>query len=114
MFVYLILDIWFICIKLLEDEDVYIRKEFVLDVQKRFFQFRIRFYVGIVFFQVEKVIELSFEYFILIFGNWERYFDYFLRWVFDVVSYVVFKGDFVRRVFDKEIDNYYEEKLFVC
>lgn len=112
---YLILDIWFTCIKLLEDEDAYIRKELALDVQRCFPpKFRGRSLAVVVPAQVEKVIELCFEFLSSNYGHWEGYFDYLLRWISDAASYVVPEGDLVRRVFDKEIDNYHEEKLLIC
>lgn len=115
MFAYLILDTWFTCIKLLEDEDASIRKELALDIQKCFpEQFRSQFHSGLVPSQVEIVMELSFEFLTAVFGRWERYFDYLLRWVLDAASYAVPNGDLVRRVFDKEIDNHHEEKLLIC
>ncbi|XP_021765907.1 thyroid adenoma-associated protein homolog [Chenopodium quinoa] len=111
----LLLDIWFTCIKLLEDEDVFIRKELALEVQKCFPpKFRGRTLAVVVPAQVERVLELCFEFLSLNFGHWDRYFDYLLRWISDSVSYVVPKDDLVRRVFDKEIDNYHEEKLLIC
>ncbi|KAL9233763.1 hypothetical protein vseg_008718 [Gypsophila vaccaria] len=115
MYASLILDIWFTCIKLLEDEDVNIRKELALAVQKCFpEQFRSRVLAGLVPAQVEKVLELSFEFLSSVFGHWDIYFDYLLRWVLEASSCVVSEGDMVKRVFDKELDNYHEEKLLIC
>ncbi|KAK9682390.1 hypothetical protein RND81_10G070300 [Saponaria officinalis] len=115
MYGFLILDLWFTCIKLLEDEDVNIRKELALDVQKCYpEQFRSRFLAGLVPAQVEKVIELSFEFLSSVFGHWDVYFDYLLKWVLEASSCIVPEGDMVKRVFDKELDNYHEEKLLIC
>lgn len=115
MFAFLILDVWFTCIKLLEDEDVGIRKELALDIQKCFPEkFRSRSHAGLVPSQVEKVVELSFEFLTSVFGHWDQYFDYLFSWVLDAASYAVPKGDLVKRVFDREIDNHHEEKLLVC
>ncbi|XP_074268645.1 uncharacterized protein LOC141592008 [Silene latifolia] len=114
-FGFLILDLWFTCIKLMEDEDVTIRKDLASDVQKCFpEQFRSRFFAGLVPAQVEKVIELSFQFLSSVFGHWDQYFDYLLKWVLKASSWVVPECDMVRRVFDKELDNYHEEKLLIC
>ncbi|KAK2655045.1 hypothetical protein Ddye_008097 [Dipteronia dyeriana] len=110
-----VLDIWFTCIKLLEDEDDGVRQRLAKDVQKCFCskRFGSSSLAGEVPTQVEKVIELSFEYLSSIFGSWMEYFDYLLRWVLKTASHVVSEGDLVRRVFDKEIDNHHEEKLLI-
>ncbi|KAL5739037.1 hypothetical protein ACOSQ2_028217 [Xanthoceras sorbifolium] len=110
-----VLDIWFACIKLLEDEDDGIRQRLAKDVQKCFCskRFASSSLAGEVPTQVEKVIELSFEYLSSIFGSWIEYFDYLMRWVLNAASHVVSEGDLVRRVFDKEIDNHHEEKLLI-
>lgn len=116
LFAYQILDIWFTCIKLLEDEDVDLRQKLALDVQKCFPNgFRTVSQSGFVPAQVEKVMELSLEFLSSTFGNWAVYFDYLVKQVFDAASYGVVSGeDLIRRVFDKEIDNYHEEKLLIC
>ncbi|GAB2287907.1 hypothetical protein Dimus_022262 [Dionaea muscipula] len=118
MLAYQILDAWFMCIKLLEDEDVVLREQLALDVQKCFHdglgdssdQAR----TAPVPTQVEKVIELSFEFLSSIFGHWDVYFEYLSCWVLNAAGFVVPQGDLVRLVFDKEIDNYHEEKLLIC
>lgn len=104
-----ILAIWFTCIKLLEDEDVELRRKLAVDVQKCFGSKKSGENA-----QVEKVIELSFEHLSSIFGNWLEYFNYLSQWVLDAASCVISAGDLVRRVFDKEIDNHHEEKLLIC
>ncbi|GMH05126.1 hypothetical protein Nepgr_006966 [Nepenthes gracilis] len=117
MLAYQILDIWFTCIKLLEDEDASLRQMLALDVQKCFpDRFRSSSPARTVPAQVEKVIELTFEFLSSIFGHWYVYFDYLSRWVLNAAtSYVVPGGDDpVRQVFDKEIDNHHEEKLLIC
>ncbi|KAL3629358.1 hypothetical protein CASFOL_026580 [Castilleja foliolosa] len=104
-----VLDLWLTCIKLLEDEDVGLRKTLALDVQK-FFQSKNSS-------QVEKVTELCFDHLSKIFGHWRDYLEYLCCWVLNAAngaSYVVSGGDLVRRVFDKEIDNHHEEKLLIC
>lgn len=110
-----ILDMWFTCIQLLEDEDDEIRQRLAMDVQKCF---ELKgsgkcFHPGKVPTQVEKVIHLCFDHLSSIFGHWITYFDYLLQWVLNATSCAVTKGDLVRRVFDKEIDNHHEEKLLI-
>ncbi|PON42691.1 Armadillo-type fold containing protein [Parasponia andersonii] len=112
-----ILDIWFICIKLLEDEDDGIRLRLAKDVQGCFRCKRTvrSSHAGVVPTQVDKVIELSFEHLSFIFGHWTEYFDYLLRSILNAAeNYEVSDGDLVRRVFDKEIDNHHEERLLIC
>ncbi|KAK6913243.1 THADA/TRM732, DUF2428 [Dillenia turbinata] len=110
-----ILNMWFTCIKLLEDEDVGIRQRLALDVQKCFISSGSgrKFQTGIVPTQVEKVIELSFEFLSSTFGHWLEYYDHLAQWVLNAASFVAPGGDLVRRVFDKEIDNHHEEKLLI-
>lgn len=103
------LDLWFTCIKLLEDEDVDLRRRLAVDVQKCYSS-----EISVAPTQVEKVIELSFEYLSSIFGNWVQYLDYLSTWVFNAANNDISTGDLVRRVFDKEIDNHHEEKLLIC
>lgn len=111
-----LLEIWFTCIKLLEDEDDAIRQWLALNVQKCFSSKASgsSFHAVGVPMQVEKVIELSFGYLSYIFGHWIDYFDHLSQWVINGANYVTCKGDIVRRVFDKEIDNHHEEKLLIC
>ncbi|KAL8137371.1 hypothetical protein V2J09_003372 [Rumex salicifolius] len=114
-FAYQILDIWFTCIKLLEDEDDDLRRNLALSIQKCFPNgFRTASQSGFVPAQVEKVMELCLEFLSSTFGNWVVYFDYLLTRVFDSASCCVSEGDLVRVVFDKEIDNFHEEKLLIC
>lgn len=103
-----ILDTWFTCVKLLEDEDEVLRQKLAIDVQKLMARH------GRIPTQVEKVIELSFEHLSSVFGHWLEYFDYLLHWVLNGANSLVSStGDLVRRVFDKEIDNHHEEKLLI-
>ncbi|KAL7140955.1 hypothetical protein ABFS83_08G021900 [Erythranthe nasuta] len=109
-----VLDLWFICVKLLEDEDVGLRKTLALDVQKCL---KKNSPFAMASSQVEKVIELCFEHLTEVFGQWHDYLDCLCSWVSNIAnggSYFVSGGDLVRRVFDKEIDNHYEEKLLIC
>ncbi|CAN6572062.1 unnamed protein product [Malus baccata var. baccata] len=110
-----ILDIWFTCIQLLEDEDDEIRERLAIGIQGSFTSKRSgSSRSGVVPTQVEKVIGSCFEHLSSIFGHWIGYFDYLLRWVLNASNREVPKGDLVRQVFDKEIDNHHEEKLFIC
>ncbi|GKV08720.1 hypothetical protein SLEP1_g20314 [Rubroshorea leprosula] len=110
-----VLEVWFTCIKLLEDEDDGIRQRVAKDIQKCLFT-KIsgrNSNIGRVPTQVEKVIEQSFDYLSSLFGHWIGYFDYLVQWVLDAADYVITQGDLVRQVFDKEIDNHHEEKLLI-
>nr|XP_011467977.1 PREDICTED: thyroid adenoma-associated protein homolog [Fragaria vesca subsp. vesca] len=111
-----IIDIWFTCIKLLEDEDDEIRQRLAMGIQRCFSCQRSgrSSLTGEVPTQVEKVIESSFEHLTSIFGHWIGYLDFLLRCVLNAASHEVSKGDLVRQVFDKEIDNHHEEKLLIC
>ncbi|KAK9114150.1 hypothetical protein Syun_020947 [Stephania yunnanensis] len=113
-----ILDAWFTCIKLLEDEDVGLREDLAEEVQKCFAIKKIcsshQVDAATVPTQVEKVIESSFEFLSSVFGHWLWYFEYLIRYVLNTTSYMLPQGDLVRRVFDKEIDNHHEEKLLIC
>lgn len=112
-----ILDLWFTCIKLLEDEDVGLRKQLSLEVQKCITSGKSGSSIssGVVPIQVEKVIEMSFEHLSSTFGHWLDYLEFLCHWVLSATNYVgvVSREDPVRRVFDKEIDNHHEEKLLI-
>lgn len=109
-----ILDIWFTCIMLLEDEDDGVRQRVAMDVQRCFTHKKSESSLaGVVPTQVEKVLASSFEYLSSIFGHWIEYFDYLLHWILKATNYEASSGDLVRRVFDKEIDNHHEEKLLI-
>ncbi|RAL47152.1 hypothetical protein DM860_014046 [Cuscuta australis] len=109
-----ILESWFTCIKLLEDEDVGLRKQLSLVIQKCFTSLS-SFSSEVVPTQVEKVIEMSFEHLSSTFGHWLDYFDFLCHWVLRTANYVRVASTAgpVRRVFDKEIDNHHEEKLLI-
>lgn len=115
-----VLDLWLTCIKLLEDEDVSLRKKLALDVQKSFPSRdpTKEFPAATGASQVEKVIESCFEHLSTVFGHWIDYLEYLCCWVLNTANntnYVASGGrDLVRQVFDKEIDNHHEEKLLIC
>ncbi|GAU41066.1 hypothetical protein TSUD_284360 [Trifolium subterraneum] len=110
-----VLNAWFTCIKLLEDEDDSVRLSLASDVQKCFTSERIGSKVPheLVPIQVDRVIRFCFDHLSTIFGHWIDYFNYLCQWVLQAENNVSFEGDLVRRVFDKEIDNHYEEKLLI-
>ncbi|ONK73917.1 uncharacterized protein A4U43_C03F910 [Asparagus officinalis] len=111
-----ILDLWFTCIQLLEDEDFALRQKLANDVQK---------YVNseglegnrdhdTVPSQVDQVIQSSFVFLSAIFGRWIEYLNCLCGYVLSAAGSVSSQGDLVRRIFDKEIDNHHEEKLLIC
>ncbi|XP_047314742.1 thyroid adenoma-associated protein homolog [Impatiens glandulifera] len=107
-----LLDLWYIAIKLMEDEDVNLRTKLANDVQKCFSS-KHSITVSVPS-QVEKVIEMCFEHLSSNFDNWLPYYNFLCECVLKDASYIVQNGDLVRRVFDKEIDNHHEEKLLIC
>lgn len=114
-----ILDLWFTCVKLMEDEDVGIRSKLAFDIQKCLTRGECgdELPVGMVPTQVEKVIQLSIQHLSSAFGHWIDFFDYLCHWIMnttDSATSIVSRGDIVRRVFDKEIDNHHDEKLLIC
>ncbi|KAI9120552.1 hypothetical protein K1719_007585 [Acacia pycnantha] len=115
LYAHQILDVWFTCIKLLEDEDDLIRLQLSSDVQKCFASERSKSSPPpeLVPAQVDRVIRFCFDHLSSVFGHWIEYFNYLAQWVLHAASYVASQGDLVRRVFDKEIDNHYEEKLLI-
>ncbi|KAL2950978.1 hypothetical protein AAZX31_19G020600 [Glycine max] len=115
LYAHQVLDAWFSCIKLLEDEDDSVRLRLSSDVQKCFTTEKTRsnLTTGSVPIQVDRVIRFCFDHLSSIFGHWIDYFDYLCQWVLRAESCVAPQGDLVRRVFDKEIDNHYEEKLLI-
>lgn len=115
MYAHQILDVWFTCIKLLEDEDDSIRLQLSLDVQKCFTSENSKNSppFELVPAQVDRVIRFCFNHLFSVFGHWIEYFNYLAQWILDAACCVSSQGDLVRRVFDKEIDNHYEEKLLI-
>lgn len=110
-----ILDLWFICIQLLEDEDAYLRQKLSRNVQKIIAKGSANNICDdSTPLQVDRVIELSFEYLTSLFGHWLKYIDYLLKIVLDTANTLNSRGDLVRQIFDKEIDNHHEEKLLIC
>ena len=113
-----VLEAWFICIQLLEDEDVGLRQKIAEEVQvciaSHLSSQGILMHSGPL--QVDRVINLSFEFLTSTFSHWIVYVDCLLRWIFDSGDgRPVQKGsNLVRQVFDKEIDNHHEEKLLIC
>uniref|UniRef100_A0A0E0LRQ5 Uncharacterized protein n=1 Tax=Oryza punctata TaxID=4537 RepID=A0A0E0LRQ5_ORYPU len=110
-----ILDLWFICIQLLEDEDTYLRQKLANNVQKIIAKGSANNLCDdSTPLQVDRVIELSFEYLTSLLGHWVKYTEYLLRLVLDTANTFNSRGDLIRQIFDKEIDNHHEEKLLIC
>lgn len=111
-----ILDLWFTCIQLLEDEDDGLRQRLADDVQKcvNFKGSKGSHCNDSVPSQVDRVIELSFKFLSAGFGHWIGYLNYLCGYVSNAAAAVGSQGNLVRRIFDKEIDNHHEEKLLVC
>lgn len=108
-----ILHLWFSCIQLLEDEDNGLRQKLAKDVQNCIATDRSS-NTDAVPTQVDRVIELSFNFLSSACGHWFEYMKYLANWVLRTGSSVSSYGDLVRQVFDKEIDNHHEEKLLIC
>ncbi|KAG0480385.1 hypothetical protein HPP92_011243 [Vanilla planifolia] len=104
-----ILDLWFICIQLLEDEDTVLRQKFAKDVQKC-----INGGGSDLPRQVDQVIVVSLGFLSKGFGHWFVYLDYLLGYISAAANCVSFGGDLVRKIFEKEKDNHHEEKLLIC
>ncbi|WVZ94889.1 hypothetical protein U9M48_040721 [Paspalum notatum var. saurae] len=110
-----ILDLWFICIQLLEDEDGYLRQNLAKNIQKIITKGSADTLCDdSTPLQVDRVIELSFKYLTSLFGHWLKYIEYLLMIVFDTGNTLYSCGNLVRQIFDKEIDNHHEEKLLIC
>ncbi|CAL5003832.1 unnamed protein product [Urochloa decumbens] len=110
-----ILDLWFICIQLLEDEDAYLRQNLAKNVQNIIANSSAsNICDDSTPLQVDRVIELSFDYLTSLFGPWLKYMEYLLKVVVDTGNTLNSRGDLVRQIFDKEIDNHHEEKLLIC
>jgi hypothetical protein len=64
--------------------------------------------------QVERVVQLVFDYLNCHFGHWRVFWETLMEWVLgteDVATLLVCDVNLVRRLFDKEIDNHHEEEL---
>ncbi|CAL9185026.1 uncharacterized protein LOC135607932 [Musa acuminata AAA Group] len=110
-----ILDLWFTCIQLLEDEDNGLRQRLAKDVQTCISSKATNgSYTDAAPTQVDRVIELSIDFLSSLFGHWLGYLNYLANLVLSTASSVSSQGDLVRRIFDKEIDNHHEEKLLIC
>ncbi|KAJ3677358.1 hypothetical protein LUZ60_003082 [Juncus effusus] len=114
----LILDLWFVTVQLLEDEDASIRQKLANYVQKiiseKLDNNKNNLCDDFVPTQVDRVIEMSFDFLSAQFGNSVQYLNYLAQKVFDTSFYASSRGDLVRQIFDKEIDNHHEEKMLIC
>lgn len=112
-----ILDTWFTCIKLMEDEDVSLRQKLAVALVRSMSSTPCKSTVkNVVPTQVERVLELCFDFLTDTFSQWLVYFDYLAYWVLgsEVDSmFMTRNGDLVRRLFDKELDNHHEERLLI-
>lgn len=113
-----VLDVWFLCTKLLEDEDINLRERLAMSVLRvvsstsdgQLGPAEIDFVPA----QVEMVLQLSFEFLTSRFCNSVIYIDCLARWILNGVADMHFMredGDLVRCLFDKEADNHHEESL---
>lgn len=112
-----ILDTWFTCIKLIEDEDVNLRQKLAVALVRSMSSTSCKSTVkNVVPTQVERVLELCFDFLTDSFNQWLVYFDYLADRVLGSEVDSIFmtrNGDLVRRLFDKELDNHHEERLLI-
>lgn len=104
--------------KLLEDEDVELRKSLALSLLEVLASSSgttgDMHVSAAVPTQVERVVQLVFQCLSAHFGTWRVYWEVLAEWVLgseDVAAILVRDVDLVRRLFDKEIDNHHEEEL---
>ncbi|MCO5564739.1 hypothetical protein L7F22_018407 [Adiantum nelumboides] len=111
-----VMDVWYICMKLLEDEDVVLREKLAVAVLHIVSPVSdIRLGHDFVPAQVERVIHLSFKFLSLHLSHTVPYVECLASWVWRGLTDMNFvEGDcnLVRRLFDKEADNHHEEGLF--
>lgn len=107
-----ILSVWCISIKLMEDEDLDLRQNLSLAVLKVISSSGS--IPDVVPAQVEKVIQVSFDFLSSRLGTWTPYYTVLSEWLIGTdIDFTLnnSNGDLVRRLFDKEIDNHHEEEL---
>ncbi|KAG6541059.1 hypothetical protein Mapa_017546 [Marchantia paleacea] len=107
-----ILSVWCITIKLMEDEDLDLRQNLSLAVLKVVASSGL--ILDVVPAQVEKVIQVSFDFLSSRLGTWTPYYSVLSEWLIGTnIDFTLnnSNGDLVRRLFDKEIDNHHEEEL---
>ncbi|KAI5076112.1 hypothetical protein GOP47_0008177 [Adiantum capillus-veneris] len=111
-----ILDVWYICMKLLEDEDLVLREKLavaVLHIVSPISDTRLSH--NFVPAQVERVIHLSSKFLSLHLSHTVEYVECLATWIWRGLTDMNFIEDdcnLVRRLFDKEADNHHEEGLF--
>ncbi|KAG0575047.1 hypothetical protein KC19_VG313400 [Ceratodon purpureus] len=113
-----LLQVWCVCVKLLEDEDPDLRQSLalsLLDVLALSWgtDGNAHFNAAVPS-QVERVVQLAFQCLSSHFGSWHVYWEMLAEWVWgseDIDALLVNDVDLVRRLFDKEIDNHHEEEL---
>lgn len=113
-----LLQLWCVCVKLLEDEDPELRQTLALSLQEvlvHSYGTQGSAHAGAaVPSQVEHVVQLVFQCLSEQFGTWKVYWEVLAEWVLgfeDIAALLVHDVDLVRRLFDKEIDNHHEEEL---
>ncbi|KAH7422985.1 hypothetical protein KP509_12G034300 [Ceratopteris richardii] len=110
-----VLDAWFVCVKLLEDEDLILRQrlaEAVLHIVSPLSE--TEWQQDFVPAQVERVIILVFKFLGLHLQHTGAFIEYMTNWVWQRLSDMELLEDdcnLVRRLFDKEADNHHEEVL---
>lgn len=110
-----ILQVWSIAVKLLEDEDQALRHKLSQSVMNviaasRTYGASSEHRPWVAPAQVERVLQLSFDYLSAHFRSWTPYWDYLSDFVL-AADNSNGSVDLVRRLFDKELDNHHEEEL---
>jgi hypothetical protein len=113
-----LLQVWCVCVKLLEDEDPELRQSLALSLLDVLAlssgtNGNAHFNAAVPA-QVERIVQLAFECLSSHFGSWHVYWEVLAEWVLgseDIDALLVSDVDLVRRLFDKEIDNHHEEEL---
>jgi len=113
-----LLQVWCVCVKLLEDEDPELRQSLVLPLLDVLALSSgtngNAHFDAAVPSQVERVVQLAFQCLSSHFGSWRVYWEVLAEWVLgseDIDALLANDVDLVRRLFDKEIDNHHEEEL---
>lgn len=113
-----LLQIWCVCVKLLEDEDPELRQSLALSLLDVLALLSgtngNAHFNAAVPSQVERIVQLAFQCLSSHFGSWHVYWEVLAEWVLgseDIDALLANDVDLVRRLFDKEIDNHHEEEL---
>jgi hypothetical protein len=113
-----LLQVWCVCVKLLEDEDPELRQSLAMSLMDVLAllsgTLRNAHFDSAIPSQVERVVQLIFQCLSSHFGTWQVYWEVLAEWVLgseDIDALLINDVDLVRRLFDKEIDNHHEEEL---